>query len=107
MILEDKDVFNKFGINDPTFIGKSIFSFKEDYKFIEKNTRLIINTNEKNYILNQTESGYDKNQVIFNNKFMNILDYKQAYLTGESRNLIEGVIHSFDVHKRFLNGYLL
>ena len=105
MILEDKDVFNKFGINEPKFIGKTIFSFKEDYKFMTNTTNLIININEKNYILNQTESGYDTNQVIFNNKFMNILDYKQSYLTGESRNLIEGVIHSFNVHKRFLNGY--
>jgi hypothetical protein len=102
MILEDKDVFNKFGINEPTFIGKSIFSVKVNYKFIEKDTNLIIN---ENYKLNQTEPELDKNQVIFNNKYMSIVDYKQSYLTGESRNLVEGVIHSFDVHKRFLNGY--
>ena len=47
---------------------------------------------------------YDFVQYTTVYEYMSILDFKESYLTNEGRNLIDGVIHTFDIYKRYLNG---
>ena len=93
------------------YIGKGLFNYfiKDDdnnfNQFIssEKEIEMKINDNTKNNN-NPYELNKNNNKVILNNKYIGISDFKESYLTNEGRNLIDGVIHTFDIYKRHLNG---
>ena len=96
------------------YIGKGLFNYyinDDDNnvdKFISSEKEMKINDNTNPYELNDNNNPYElndnNNKVILNNKYMSISDFKESYLTNEGRNLIDGVIHTFDIYKRHLNG---